>query len=102
MTDKKADLAGPGIGSYDDVEKILPTGYEPLLSPKERMKAVYAVRKYIEENLIPEITPDDVDSYLNIIFQAIEFMSGDSQSLMQYIKRKDQFDVNMWDDLVQS
>ena len=56
MTDlKKADLAGPGIGNYDDLEKILPTDYEPLLSPKERMKAVFAVKNYIEENLCKEL-----------------------------------------------
>jgi len=24
MTDKKADLTGPGIGDYDELEKILP------------------------------------------------------------------------------
>ena len=51
MKDKKADLAGPGIGNYDDVEKALPEDYEPLLSPMERMKAVFAVKNYIEENL---------------------------------------------------
>ena len=34
MTDKKADLAGPGIGNYDDLKKILPTDYESLLDPK--------------------------------------------------------------------
>jgi len=56
MTDKKkADLAGPGIGNYDDLEKILPTDYEPLLSPKERMRAVFAVKNYIEENLCKEL-----------------------------------------------
>jgi len=56
MTDlKKADLAGPGIGNYDDLEKILPTDYEPLLSPKKRMKAVFAVKNYIEENLCKEL-----------------------------------------------
>jgi len=64
--------------------------------------SIIVSQKYIEENLIPEITPEDVDSYLNIIFQAIEFMSGDSQSLVQYIRRKDQFDVNLLDDWVQS
>ena len=52
---KKADLAGPGIGNYDDLEKILPTDYEPLLSPKERMRAVFAVKNYIEENLCKEL-----------------------------------------------
>ena len=56
MTDKKkADLAGPGIGNYVDLEKILPTDYEPLLSPKERMRAVFAVKNYIEENLCNEL-----------------------------------------------
>jgi aspartate--ammonia ligase len=56
MTDKKkADLAGPGIGNYDDLEKTLPTDYEPLLSPKERMRAVFAVKNYIEENLCKEL-----------------------------------------------
>jgi aspartate--ammonia ligase len=52
---KKADLAGPGIGNYDDLEKILPTDYEPLLSPKERMRAVFAIKNYIEENLCKEL-----------------------------------------------
>jgi aspartate--ammonia ligase len=55
MTDKKVDLAGPGIGNYDELEKTLPTDYEPLFSPKERMKAVFAVKKYIEENLCKEL-----------------------------------------------
>jgi aspartate--ammonia ligase len=56
MTDKKkADLAGPGIGNYDDLEKILPTDYKPLLSPKERMRAVFAIKNYIEENLCKEL-----------------------------------------------
>ncbi len=56
MTDKKkADLAGPGIGNYDDLEKTLPTDYEPLLSPKERMRAVLAIKNYIEENLCKEL-----------------------------------------------
>ena len=28
---KEADLAGPGIGDYADVESVLPQDYEPLL-----------------------------------------------------------------------
>ena len=55
MADKKADLAGPGIGNYDDIEKELPDDYESLLSPKDRMKAVFAVKNYIEENLCKEL-----------------------------------------------
>lgn len=64
--------------------------------------SIVVCQKYIKENPIPEITSDDVDSYLNIILQAIDYMSEDSQSLAKYIKRKDQFDVNVLGDLVQS
>jgi len=49
--DKKADLAGPGVSTYEEVEKILPNDYKPVLPPKERMRALYAVKNYIEENM---------------------------------------------------
>ena len=55
MADKKADLAGPGIGNYEDLEKILPDDYQALLPPKKMMKAVYEVKNYIEENLCKEL-----------------------------------------------
>jgi aspartate--ammonia ligase len=55
VIDLKADLAGPGIGNYDEVEKALPYDYEALLSPMERMKAVFAIKNYIEENLCREL-----------------------------------------------
>ena len=55
MADKKADLAGPGISTYPEVEKILPSDYTPLLPPKERMQALFEVKKYIEENLCKEL-----------------------------------------------
>ena len=51
MTDKEADLAGPGIGNYADLKKELPKDYEPLLSPKETMQAIFAMKNYIEESL---------------------------------------------------
>jgi aspartate--ammonia ligase len=52
---KKADLAGPGIGDYTELEKILPRDYNPLLTPRETQKAVFAVKNYIEENLCREL-----------------------------------------------
>ncbi len=55
MSDKKADLAGPGIGNYDELEKILPAGYQSLLTPKETQRAIFAVKNYIEENLCKEL-----------------------------------------------
>lgn len=53
--DKKADLAGPGIGSYDEVEKILPADYESLLNPKETQQAITAVKRFIEDGLCEEL-----------------------------------------------
>ncbi|MBW2194658.1 MAG: aspartate--ammonia ligase [Deltaproteobacteria bacterium] len=55
MADKKADLAGPGIGNYDELEAGLPNDYEAILSPIERMKGVFAIKNYIEENLCKEL-----------------------------------------------
>jgi aspartate--ammonia ligase len=55
MNDKKADLAGPGISTYEEVEKILPMDYEPLQSPLERMQALYEVKQYIEKHLCEEL-----------------------------------------------
>lgn len=48
---KVADLAGPGISTYEKVEKILPDDYMPLQAPKERMKALYMIKEYIEKGL---------------------------------------------------
>jgi aspartate--ammonia ligase len=55
MSDKKADLAGPGISSYPEVSKILPNDYKSLLNKKDTQKAIYAVKSYIEENLCKEL-----------------------------------------------
>jgi aspartate--ammonia ligase len=55
MTDKKADLAGPGIGNYADLEKILPGDYAPILDRRETMDALYAAKAYIEENMCKEL-----------------------------------------------
>jgi aspartate--ammonia ligase len=52
---KKADLAGPGVGNYADLEKVLPTDYRPLLSPRDTQRAIYAVKSYIEEHLCREL-----------------------------------------------
>jgi aspartate--ammonia ligase len=53
--DKRADLAGPGIGDYAELEGILPDDYDPLLSPKETMRALYAAKRMIEDRLGEEL-----------------------------------------------
>jgi len=55
VIDKKADLAGPGIGDYAELEKTLPQDYSSLLNPKETQIATYAAKDYIEENLCKEL-----------------------------------------------
>jgi aspartate--ammonia ligase len=55
MSDKTADLAGPGISTYPEVAKILPTDYEPLQSPLERMKALNEIKSFIEKGLAEEL-----------------------------------------------
>ena len=64
---KEADLAGPGIGDYTELEAVLPDDYEPLLSPKETMRALFAAKRLIEDrlcealNLMPVQVPLIVD-----------------------------------------
>jgi aspartate--ammonia ligase len=53
--DKKMDLAGPGVSTYPEVAKILPSDYTPILGPKDRMKALFKVKSFIEENLCKEL-----------------------------------------------
>lgn len=55
VMEKKADLAGPGIGDYTELEKILPCDYHSLLDPKETQKAIFAAKNYIEENLCKKL-----------------------------------------------
>lgn len=55
IADKKADLAGPGIGTYEEVEKILPDNYNSLLNKRDTQIAVYEVKQFIEKNLCKEL-----------------------------------------------
>jgi len=55
MSGKQADLAGPGISTYEEVAKVLPDGYESLLTPRETMRALFGIKSYIEENLCSEL-----------------------------------------------
>ena len=55
MADKRADLAGPGIGNYTELAQELPDDYQCILSPMERMKGVFAIKNYIETNLCKEL-----------------------------------------------
>lgn len=55
VLDKKADLAGPGIGDYNELERILPKDYHSLLTPRDTQQAIFHVKRYIEDNLCKEL-----------------------------------------------
>jgi len=52
---EQADLSGPGVGSYDQVARELPTDYVPLLPPRQRMMTLFEIKKYVEDNLCREL-----------------------------------------------
>jgi aspartate--ammonia ligase len=78
MQDKKADLAGPGISTYPEVEKILPNDYASLLSPKDTMKALFEAKGYIEENLCKE---------LNLIMVQVPLIVDRESGVNDYLDR---------------
>src|SRR6266496_3648876 len=53
--DKKADLAGPGIGDYRELEQVLPADYRSLLDRRDTQKAIFEIKRYIEDNLCQEL-----------------------------------------------
>jgi aspartate--ammonia ligase len=55
-TVKERDLAGPGIGDYGELENVLPDRYDPLLTPRETMRALYEAKDLIEERLCAELS----------------------------------------------
>jgi aspartate--ammonia ligase len=55
LADKRADLAGPGIGDYRELEKVLPNDYTSLLDRKQTQQAIFSVKRYIEDNLCREL-----------------------------------------------
>lgn len=55
MYEKKSDLAGPGISTYEEVSQLLPKDYRALLPPLRRMEALYLVKEFIEKGLAEEL-----------------------------------------------
>jgi aspartate--ammonia ligase len=55
ITAKQADLAGPGIGTYEELERILPSDYTSLLDPKETQFALHELKRYFADRLCREL-----------------------------------------------
>ena len=54
-TAKEADLAGPGIGNYEELDGVLPDDYTSLLEPRETMEALYTAKRLTEDRLCEEL-----------------------------------------------
>ncbi len=52
---KLADLAGPGIGTYEELERVLPDDYRSLLDARSTQRALYTVKSYVEQQLCREL-----------------------------------------------
>lgn len=52
---KKKDLAGPGIGNYDELKNVLPNNYKSLLTPRETQLAITELKRFIEDGLCKEL-----------------------------------------------
>jgi aspartate--ammonia ligase len=78
VLDKTADLAGPGIGDYAELERILPDRYRSLLTPKQTQQAIFAVKRYIEDNLCKE---------LNLIMVEVPLIVDADSGVNDYLDR---------------
>src|SRR5574341_465105 len=78
MLNKAADLAGPGIGDYGELQKILPQDYSSLLTPRETQKAIFAAKDYIEENLCKA---------LNLMMVAVPLIVDVESGVNDYLDR---------------
>ncbi len=79
VLDKKADLAGPGIGDYAELERILPRDYESLLSPKQTQEALFEAKDYIESHLCKE---------LNLIRVTVPLIVDAESGVNDYLDRR--------------
>jgi aspartate--ammonia ligase len=52
---KRADLAGPGIGNYEELQRVLPDDYRSALTPRQTQEAIYAVKQFIETGLCEQL-----------------------------------------------
>jgi aspartate--ammonia ligase len=64
MADKVSDLAGPGIGTYEEVDAGLPNDYTALLSKKDTQIALWEVKKYLEEQMCKKLNLFRIESPL--------------------------------------
>lgn len=78
MLNKAADLAGPGIGDYAELERILPADYRSLLTPRETQEAIFAAKQFIEAQLC---------QVLNLTMVAVPLIVDAESGVNDYLDR---------------
>ncbi len=76
--EKRADLAGPGIGNYDDLKGVLPGDYRSLLNPRQTQEALLAAKNYIEAGLCRE---------LNLMRVEVPLIVDETSGINDYLDR---------------
>ena len=93
------DAGGITYMSNDLHEVVAAGGLVPGLTA---VLSIAVSETYIKELQIPEITPDDIKSYVNISVEAIKIMAENIEQVSKYVGRKDNFDVKILGELVQT
>lgn len=76
--DKIADLTGPGISTYDEVAAVLPRDYRPLLDNKDTQRALFHIKRFIEDNLC---------SALNLFHVEVPLIVATDSGVNDYLDR---------------
>jgi hypothetical protein len=93
------DAGGITYMSNDLHEIVAGGGLVPGLAA---VLSIAVSESYINQNQIPELTPDDIENYIKISVEAIKIMSENKENLSKYLGRKDGFNVKILDELVQA
>lgn len=78
MSNKKADLAGPGIGTYEDVAKVLPQNYTSVLNKKDTQKALFRGKRFIM---------DELNKALNLLTVEVPLIVDENSGVNDYLDR---------------
>lgn len=84
----------------NDLHEIVAAG--GLVPGMAAVLSVAVSEAYITEHQIPEISPEDIDSYLKIIVEAVGIMPAHQQEMNKYLKRREKFDTESLNELIMS
>jgi hypothetical protein len=82
----------------NDLHEIVSAG--GLVPGMAAVLSIAVSEAYMEEHQIPEISPEDIDSYLKIIVEVVGIIPSHQQEMNKYLKRREKFDTGKLNELV--